>query len=583
MQERNELLMLSSWQFEEQLETISYFLRSVHPSLSGGEGFRPCVELRPILRGEMDYKLSMSLMLWDLSDESMERLRKFLELHNGYPACLFYSVFSYDNHVKSGGERASTGKSTRINGDNALSVSEIALDFDSISFEEYAELVDRFEELGIYAIWVFSGHGYQAHILLDKALEDKDLLRRSVYKFRSKGFSCDPACVDPARLMRLPYTYNCKCFKDEEYEDELEEPPFCKIIQDSSTRYSLDDILKKLNTLPTVSEEDERVCEQPICQEKKAKKTKAAKAAEPVEEDSFTVRKVEYPYLSNFDLPDPIAKMLAYTPHGFRNKVLGYLIRFLKTQFKLSKSQIQEILAVWATEACEPAYPSDDLKKDFTRLYYDYHGLGYDVSLVKQFGPIDREEIIALRKKDIHISNSFFKDFKELDGKTIRLYLAIKLLEHIEEPATTEKLSDLLGISDRALRPTLQDLLKSGHGYVKKGNRRTQMPNTYHTHRGYSVQEGYMTYSYNDVKAYITELYESGARANNDLKLFLFMRWKFYSGDIFMSQNKLGENISVAQNTISDIVSRLESKHFIKIKKVNRYNFFKSCEYTLLR
>lgn len=92
-----------------------------------------------------------------------------------------------------------------------------------------------------------------------------------------------------------------------------------------------------------------------------------------------------------------------------------------------------------------------------------------------------------------------------------------------------------------------------------------------------------MEHTYNDIEAYITELYDKGSCGHGELKLYLFMRWKFYSGDIFMTQTRFGENINVAQNTISDIVHRLQSKHFIKIKKVQRYNCFESCEYTLLR
>lgn len=577
MQERKELLTLPQWQLDEQLDTICEFLRSVHPNLNGGEGFRPCVELRPINRAEEDYMLSKSLMLWDLQAESIARLRTFLERHNGYATCLFYSVFYYDNLVQSATSKSKTPKSSRINTATALGTTEIALDFDSITFHEYVELVDRFEELGIYAIWVFSGHGYQAHILLDENLEDKDVLRRCVYKFRAKGFNCDPACVDPARLMRLPYTYNCKCFKDPAYEEEMDEPPFCKVVQGSATRYSLQDILSKLDTLPTVSVEDEKACEPQKRSTGKRVKTQTT------DEDTVTVRKVEYPYLTNYELPDAVNKMLAYTPHGVRNKVLGYLIRLFKVQYKLSKSQIFDILSIWAREACEPQLPADELKTDFLRLYYDYNGLGYDVALIKQFGPVDRQELITLRKKDITISNLFFRDFNVLDGKVVRLYLAIKMLEHIDVPATVDKISETLGISDRALRPTLQDLIKSGHGYITKGNRRMGVPDTYHTHRGYSLQDGYSTFSYNDIKAYVTELYDKGSRAHGELKLYLFMRWKFYSGDIFMSQAKMGENINVAQNTISDIVHRLEEKHFVKISKVQRYNCFESCEYNLLR
>jgi len=190
---------------------------------------------------------------------------------------------------------------------------------------------------------------------------------------------------------------------------------------------------------------------------------------------------------------------------------------------------------------------------------------------------------VELRKSDIAIPHKFFQQLDEMDGKTVRLYLAIKMLEHIEEPATQESLCKLLQISDRALRPTLQDLCKSGFGYMSKGNARKKIPNEYHTHRGHTAREGFVTFSYNDIRAYIKELYEDGARGNGELKLYLFMRYKFARQDIFMSQDNLGKNTGVARNTVSEIVYRLQEKHFLKISKERKDSFFESCVYTLLR
>lgn len=181
------------------------------------------------------------------------------------------------------------------------------------------------------------------------------------------------------------------------------------------------------------------------------------------------------------------------------------------------------------------------------------------------------------------IPYSFFASFEELDAKAVRLYLGIKLLEHIEETVTQERLVSLLGISDRALRPTLQSLVKSHHVYLKKGNARLKIPNTYHTHRIYSSEERQAVFSYNDIRAYVTELYDTGNRGNGELKLYLFMRWKFAAGELFMSQENLGKSTGLAQNSISDIVYKLQDKQFLKIEKIRRNRFIESCVYTLWR
>ena len=131
----------------------------------------------------------------------------------------------------------------------------------------------------------------------------------------------------------------------------------------------------------------------------------------------------------------------------------------------------KEILDIWAREACTPVYPEEEYKKVFYRLYGN-GGLLYDTSLSKQFGVIDFAEMVKLRKQDIMISRKFFLSFDTFNGKCVRLYLAMKMLEHIKEEVTIPALMNILGISDRALRTTMQELMKSRHEYMNKGNNR---------------------------------------------------------------------------------------------------------------
>lgn len=590
---------LSEQQLEDQFNQIIHFLSAVHPSLLAGEGYRPCVELRPLLRVEPTgnpksaYPLKRSLQIWDLEERSRERLRTFLKRHNGQPTCLYYSVFDYNNNADSltaKGEKAKTGKITNA---SAMGAQEIALDFDNIGFEEYTKLVDRFEALGIYAVWVSSGHGYQAHILLEQRVLEKKALQQMVYKFRSKGFDCDPACVDPARVMRLPATYNLKCLKDEEYAHERDNPPLCMVVQETTERYSLETIFVKLDTLPTVSMADEEAYQTALTQataivdeddlDMVLEDEVSASPSSADDNDVVRISRVEYPYLSEYVLPDPIQKMLIETPKGFRNSTLGFLVRFLKTQYKFGQSVIREILTVWAENACTPAYDKATFERDFARFYYQYNGLGYDPALRHQFGALDFDQLTLLRKQEIYIPNRLLRDLDKLDGKTVRLYLAIKMLEHYEEDATQEKLAETLSISTRALRPTLQDLVASGHGYMSKGNRRLGVPVTYHTSRIVSAHDGYMPLSYNDIHAYVNELYGQGTRGNGELKLYLFMLYKFHSKDIYMSQSTMGRHIGVPQTTVSGIISKLEARRFLRIRKKFRKNGIISYEYDLMR
>lgn len=584
-----ERILLSEKELENQLSSIVHFLSVVHPSLTGAASARPCIEIRPIVRGKKDYKLSRSLNIWDLSEKSISRLKSFLELHNGQPCCLYYSVYCFDNNTDTKTQHGVSGTKGKISINTALYTNEIVLDFDHIGEEEYISLSEKFESLGISPLWVFTGHGYQAHILLNEQIYDKNNLFFMVHLFRSKGFMCDVACVDAARVMRLPDTFNCKCFKDKDYAHELSAPPKCYIVNDSSKRYTGQFIIDKLNTLPTVSAVDEEFLSTLSPQQK-------LPALDHDDLDQFSkkngltydqimvLNKLEYPYINKFAIPAPISKMLAHTPKGYRNKVLGFLVRYFKKFLELSERQTYEILSIWAENACKPAYNADeDFDADFKRFYHFYNGLNYDADLTKKYGYIDFDNLWELRKQDIAIPNHFFEEFATLDGKAVRAYLAIKLLEHIKKPTTIEDLAKQLNISERALRPTLQTLVKTNHVYLVKGNRTKKIPHEYKSTKIVPSSTGSQIMSFNDVKAYISELYEEGSRGNGELKLFLYMRYKFFSGEIFMSQENLGNHIGLKQNSISVITKKLEDKYFISITKKYLSPTIFSCVYSLLR
>ena len=241
-----------------------------------------------------------------------------------------------------------------------------------------------------------------------------------------------------------------------------------------------------------------------------------------------------------------------------------------------------EILEKWGQEACDPPYDMEELHSDFKRLYYQYNGLSYDISLKQEFGPINFDDLIMLRKKDIFIPNKFFKSFPDISDKEARVYLAILMLEHTGQDATQQALAELLNVSDRAIRTALQLLIKSGHAYKDGGNRKLGIPFVYRTSKIVARSDGYQIYSYNDLSSYVHELSPNG-KSSGELKLFLFMRYKFYSGDIFMTQENLGINVGCSRRSVSDLVGKLEEKRFLRIKKIRKVGYREVCEYTLLR
>lgn len=581
--------MLTEKQLQEQLQVIMDFLRLVHPSLERTEGYRPAVELRPVPRGlekngKETFPLTWSLNLWALDEKGQDRLRGFLARHNGQQTCLFYSIFTWKQPADS------ETRVSHISAKSAVFTEEIALDFDHVDEAGYQDLVRRFDAIGLDAIWVASGHGYQAHILLDKPVYDKDILATCVDMFRQQGFDCDAHCIDPARVMRLPGTYNNKCFADDTLAGERENPPLCQVVSWTSVRYSIDGVLSRL----TGAGQQTVMAGFDVApaQRKKPAKPAAKEQQAPAPAESFTgdndtvIRRIDYPYISDFELPDAVVKMLTHTRQGYRNKVLGFLVNFLRQNYRLSHDQCHEILQLWSRMACEPPYTDIEYESDFRRFFYQYRGLPYDSSLAKQFGTIDFEGFITLRRKNyVYIPNRFFSNFADMDGHIIRVYLAIKMLEHNRLDATQEAIAETLGVTKRTVITCLPALIQQGHCYKTEGVRRLGIPNTYHTSHIASPKEGYMSLSYNDIHAFVTDLNGIGSttKAGADLKLYLYFRWKFYSGEIYMSQNKLGQELGLTRSAIGKATKRLEEQHYLQIDKVGENPLYQHCVYTLLR
>lgn len=566
-----ETLEISEEDFDFRLETILSFLSLVHPYLDDPDYTDTCVELRPILREGRSFPLSRSLILWDLTERSVERLRGFLERLNGYPACLFYSVYSFDNHKRVLSKTGSYTKG-RIHSENAKFTCEIALDFDGIGEKEQQRIQKSLADAGIFPVWTFSGHGYQAHILLNEKFYDTGGLKTFVDAFRNKGFPVDANCIDPARLMRLPFTYNCKGFAQEEH-PERNKPILCEIEQYSDVRYSPSELLFLIDRLPILYPKTEKINKKSPVHQK------------PLADDETELTTPKYPYIENYNIPEPIFKMLTKTPEGYRNLVLGFLIRYLKKHLFMSKDQIFEILSIWRKSACTPELSKASFEDDFKRLYYSYNGLPYGADLAKKFGYIPFDHEIVISKKEIAISNHFFQDFTFLNGRHIRMYLAIRLLEHMDEKPTQEAIGKLLKLSVRSVRTTIKELLKTRHCYCVKGNPKARIPGSYHSNKLYPDGTGYSVFSYNDLKCYVKELFEDKKRGNNELKLYLYMQYRFRNREIFMSQHNLGEALGLEQNSISEIASRLAEKGFMQIEKRQHESqlHFEKCYYTLLR
>jgi DNA-binding MarR family transcriptional regulator len=537
----------------EQLDGILYFLQKTHNSLNANYNDY-CIELRPIQRTKgYDYKLSRPLNIWKIDDKSKHHLAEFLEAHKDKPYCLYYSIFYFDYDYPTKRKGYITSAASRF-------TEEIAIDFDKIGEQQFLEYKMMLENIGLEGLWVFTGHGYHLHLLLDNKSYDSTILLKTVYLLKSKGFrEVDTACIDTGRVMRLPFTYNYKMLKDDKYTEK--DPLYTDIVSDTDKRYAFSDIIKRLEAMET---KDEQAFETYL----NINKREEFKATEL---DKATVT---YPYIDEFELPGPINKMLSYTPDGVRNITFGFLIKYFKQYMKLSKSNIYEIMSIWSKYAAHPRY--DTLNLDFDRLYL-INGLNYTAELSREFGIIDFTTLIS-DNDFIFISNDLINDLGKLSGKELRAYLAIKLLEYENIDSVQEKIAELLDISVRALNPTLMTLCKTKHAYKTKTNRREKELYKYNTAKIVNVSKGYSKFTYEEISSYLNDL------SNNELKVFIFLKVKaFRTNTSHASQETLGELLNLKQNTISNIMKGLKEKDYINIEKTHVSKNISYCNYTIIK
>lgn len=587
-------IYLTETELDAQAKIIVDFLLTVHPELANKSRQNSCVELRPINRSPDNFniRLNRSLNLWRLDEKAVDILKDYLIKHNGQPYCMYYSVFAFDYNKDAYTKAGIKARKGKITSEAAMFTNELVFDFDGINYMDFVGITQELSSVGLEGLWVFTGHGYQLHLLLDKPLYDERMLFRAVYLFRSKGLMCDTSCVDSARLMRLPFTYNCKCFSQEVYDEEYNNPPLCKIVKETKQRYSLTDVMEKISSLETISKYDEDIYFDSLKENQDISSASSTDGLDIQASDSdFILSKVEYPeYLTCRELPTPILSMLQNTPIGFRNNVLGLLIKFFKQYLLLGKEQIWEVLNIWAVYACEPSYNKMDFAKDFERLYH-MGGMPYSSELAKKFGYIDFDNQLQLyRDNKIFISNKVFQNLALIDGNLLRAYLAVKILEHgnyedeeVEKiPITIDAIAEISGMSIPTLKRVLPAARKAKLLYVVPGAKRKGEPNTYHCNQIKDSEAGFKALSINDIEVYLSNS-KRLKLTNPELKLYLFMLYKFYTKDRAMSLKKLGEFIGRSEATVSETILSLRKKRYLKVEKVYKDNVIFYNKYTLLK
>lgn len=567
----------SDLQIEKQLNKQIKFLKLIYPWLSEDNYQDGCIELRPIRR-EKKAKYVRSYNTWRLGEKDINSLRDFLKLINGQGYCLYYSLFAFDY------TKTNSKQKGKINKDNAIFTTVLGADFDNITFEEFKLEKEKFTKLGIETIDVFTGHGFQSIILLKEKIYDKEIIKKFTKLLISKGIKADLAIVDCARIFRMPFSFNCKSLdpKNKHFNEGIKPTT---IINLTEKRYNFIDIFAKLNTLDTVVEDYEQLTELDI----KSIETKPVSVAEKKiqldkikEIKNIKIENLNSMYGELIDierLPEPMQKMLQGSQSGLRNKVMLFIIPFLRNSLGLNIQTIKAILIVWGS-LCTPSLNKEHIERETDRIYqYGFKGQQgkYTEELRKAYGYLEFNKFT--RKNKILIPNSIFDDFDVINDGAVKIYLAMKLTEQVDgiKEFTQKEIEDISQISRRTFFRNITDLISMGYVCKKRANRRNGEEYIYYINPYFSSINGFTMLENAVVQLMLNNL------TDGEIKLYSYLCFMIGSNksDCWASQKYLAKKIGKkGQNAISMMTDNLQLKKYITKKTIDK-DGVKHCIYNL--
>lgn len=576
-------------QIEEQAKKLVKFLKAIYPFLEDENWNDAVIELRPIKRapGKLNYLKSYNT--WHLKEKDINALIKFMSMLNGNPYCTYFSGFTfyYEQEVlKADGKAYMRGK---VNNTNSMFTCILPADFDGISAEEFEKSKQRLLDLGIETIDVFTGHGFQSHILLNHRVKDKDIFKKFTELMFSKGFKVDPAIVDSARVLRLPYTFNCKALdKNQKDYYDAENPQIFETATISWTekRYDLIDIFGKLQTLPDAVAQTRPLTEIEIKSIPTAaihiiaeKKTRAQEIKEVTSIKIESLKDV-YSMLDLKKLPEPVQKMLSGTQSGMINKVMFFLIPFLRNTLGLNIQTIKQIMSCWAElSGKDTKFITAEVDRIFKMGFRGKHGK-YTSELTKAYGYLEFKNDVNLDNK-IKIRNSIFGEkFAAISDGSIRIYLAMKLDEKTNKSQefTKKDIQTIAKISERTVERNMKDLSSQGFVSKRRSNQKRGDEYIYYLNPYFGSTEGFTMIEGLTIKSMINEL------TDGEMKLYSYMRFmvgKESTKSCWPSQKFLAEKIGKkSQGVISVMTDNLTKKGFI-IKITSEQNGIMHSVYNL--
>lgn len=402
----------------------------------------------------------------------------------------------------------------------------------------------------------------------------------------------DSALVDSARVLRMPYSFNCKAFdpKNKRYDSNNPQAIATTDIGWTEKRYSVTDIFAKIQSLPDVIPTSKGEFEKnmgEICNAVQKPITEKAKKQDKEKRESLIIEvknvkieevKKEYPMLPYVDkLPEPLIKMLYRTPQGIRNSTMLFLVPFLKNTLGFNVKKIKEVLSVWCRR-CSPQLPLEFVISEVDRLLsYEFKGKCgvYNKDMTKAFGFFEFNEYS--RENKVRVPNEFFKDMSAMEDGSFRIYLALLLdkSNHKQRNYTCNEICELSGIKRSALYLNFKDLITMGYLCKKRACKKNGEEYEYYLNPFLSAKEGFTLVDKATIKLMLQEL------SNAEMKLYGYLCSLFNSQNkINVGQERLAEVIGKSRNRVCELTNGLHDKGFLNKTTMKVQNVL-YCTYNL--
>lgn len=568
---------LTEKELVQQTEEQVKFLTTIYPNLVEDTFQECCIEIRPIKRLK-DLEYTRSLNIWRLDNKGIEQLLDFNKKVNGKEFCVYYSSFALNYDIKSEGYQIG-----KVNNENARYTTILPLDFDEQSLTEITKQLDILRSLDIEFITVFTGNGIQALILLNKKVYDTKILKKWTTLLISKGFRVDDSIVDCARVLRLPYTFNCKQFdiNNKKYSHDAIEIA-TEVWEWTEKRYDILDIFNKIQTLPSIipstKEEIEELKELETVkkvefEENSIKDISTNKKKEKINEifevvkSDIEVVKDQYKYINIKQIPDAVVNMLYKTPEGLRNDTLLFLVPYLRNTLKLSEKQVIETIKVWGSR-CTTPYTSDFAEDEAKRIlnYKSQYKYGkYTDNMQKAFGPLE----IHIYKKNntVEIYNDIFDNggIIKISDAAFKIYLHLELNKDKKESYTIKEIEELTSIPSVTIRRNIKDLIRYGYIRRKTTYKKNKESYLYSLSEYRSRATGVTIFNKATLKLMLMDL------TDGEIKLYAYLyRMLNEKLEVTASQKYLSSKIGKSQPRISCMTTELGEKDYLN-KTTLRY------------